>query len=48
MDVYRAGQVFVLHVRNVVGVPELLCETKIDDVDLIAMFANSYEESCRA
>jgi len=43
----RAGQVLVLPVQDMkmcLRVSELLCETEIDDIDLIAMLADPYKE----
>ena len=42
-----ARQVLVLPVGDVkvgLGIPELLCETKIDDVDLVPTLADTHQE----
>ena len=42
-----SSQVFVLPVQDMkvhLWVPEFLCKTEINDIDLIAMFANAHEE----
>ncbi len=46
----RSGKVLVFTVRDVevgLGVTVLLCETKVDDVDLVAAFSNAHEEVVR-
>ena len=46
----RSSQVLVLTIWDVkmsLGVPVFLCQTKIDDIDLIASLANTHEEVVR-
>jgi len=46
----RAGQVLVLLVQDMkmcLQVSELLCETEIDDIDLIATLADPHKEVVR-
>ena len=44
------GQVFVLSVRDMemgLWISEFLCETKVDDVDLVSALANAHQEVVR-
>lgn len=43
----RSSQVLVLSVRDMqvsLGITVLLCETKVDDVDLVSSFSNSHQK----